>query len=581
MALSKNDDATFETILNQVEHEFEIYLDFGAGEDDDRIYPINPNAIVNLTIEDSLSNWIVRGSLTIFHNPEIQDEVYNASIGNYVDSAENINAVQDKSSYPFRNDGWDLLRVRLKPKVSGNETSEPALSISDTKHWSMSYLFSIYDIEDIDLPPGAQNQASNTIKCLKLYFWDSWYQKMLSNTLSYSTGLSNKADAEADIQEGIVDNPGTIYTGDAIKDIINLGLEKDPNQEKYGDTYSVDPVLQCTYNPIDEEDWDTGASKIFYTAPVGTTAHESLEYLEKKHVSTVSIASKSGQNDLSTQQETTINDVCLLLKERGPTEYDIGQFVLRPFSDFFDKAGSELTSPKEYQIEHFYVQSYGYAENNPTLTFRGPYNTSNSDTIDFSSPKFSIITSYRFVDISALTNTEDFTNKPVHSFNFKNRVFNIEFQNNSVTTAREFMNKKYIDPLYTKSSPNDDSLFLITLNKDKEKANTRPVFSLHGDLPLLRQAEGFHKLLKTGVFLNTAINFRVLGLTNREPGRFVAIDRIIGAVDGDFENKFYGQWFTINVRHIIEAGVYYNDITAVKIHRYGPLLNGPPGDSTI
>jgi hypothetical protein len=575
------EDAVYETLLNQVKHEFEIYLDSGGGDSDQRIHPINPNSIVNLTIEDSLANWVVKGSLTIFHNPEIQDEVFNTLLGNYSDSAETRNSLQDRSSYTFRNDGYDLLRIRIKPNLKDSTFTGNKLGITDPVHWTISHLFSIYDAEDIDLPPGAQNQASSTIKCLKLYFWDSWYQKMLSRILSYSTARSSNANIESDIQEGIVDNFGTIYTGDAMKEVIGLALSKDGVQvDGASVSLNVDPVLKVPYEPIKNSDWDTGMSKIFYTAPTDATAFDTLDYLEKKHVSSEKIDSASGQLDLSTEQAITRNDVSLLLKERGPNELDVGQFVLRPFSKFFEKAGKDTLVPGEYQIEHFFVQGYG-GEARATAMLKAPINQGNNDKVDFSSPKFSTITSYRFIDMSALTNTENFTNKPVHSFNFKKRTFNIEFQNNSVKNARQFINEKYIKPLYKKGSPDNDRLFLITLNKDKEKLNTRPTFSLYGDLPLLRQTEGLHKLLRTGVFFNTAVNFRVLGLTNREPGRFIAIDKTSGAESGDFEDKFYGQWFVINVRHIIESEIYYNDITAVKIHRFQPLANNFPGSTII
>jgi hypothetical protein len=46
---------------------------------------------------------------------------------------------------------------------------------------------------------------------------------------------------------------------------------------------------------------------------------------------------------------------------------------------------------------------------------------------------------------------------------------------------------------------------------------------------------------------------------------------------GDFQDKFYGQWFVINVRHVFESELYYNEITAVKLHRFDSLQNKFPG----
>lgn len=573
MAIPAAENATFLTNLNQIKHEFEIYLDTGAGEADNRKRPINPNSIVNLTIEDSLANWSIRGSLTIFYTQEVEDALYNNSLLQYLNpESTNIDAIKSKG-YNFRNDGNDLLRIRITPKLNEQNSSDNnILKITNPLHWTLSYLFSVYDVEDIDLPPGAQNQASATLKCLKLYFWDSWYQKLISKVLEYSTGLSKESNALEDIQQGNVSNPGTIYTGQAIKEIITLGLGRDSKQENYNSFSStdLDPALKITNKPIkeDEDSWDNGAAKIFYTAPMGATAYDSLMYVLDKHISSASLPIDPAN--------TPLHDISILVKERGPDPTDIGQLTLKPITSFFKEAGNEPNKPGKYQIEHFFLQSYG-DNTKASKMLRSPVNDSNSDVIDFTSLKYSTITNYRFVDICALTNTVDFCNKPVYSFDFKNRTFNVEFKNNSVKSARNFMNKQYIEQLYRnpKSDPND--IFLIELNKEKENLNTRPAFSLYGDNPLLRQADGIHKLLYTGLFQNTAINFRALGLTNREPGRFIAIDKTDGVEQGSFEDKFFGQWFVINVRHIIESEIYYNDITAVKIHRFQNKLEEFPG----
>jgi hypothetical protein len=115
----------------------------------------------------------------------------------------------------------------------------------------------------------------------------------------------------------------------------------------------------------------------------------------------------------------------------------------------------------------------------------------------------------------------------------------------------------------------------LTLEESKKNKNIKPVYSLYGgddeNYKLARQADGIQKLLKTGVFQNACIHFRCLGSTNREPGRFIAIDRQEGIEDNNFNDKLYGQWFIINVRHIFEGGLYYNEIAAVKLHRFKSL----------
>lgn len=555
---------TFGTKFNQLQHEVEIYLDNGATDQKARRFPINPNSIVNLSIEETMADWSVNGSMSFFYNPEASIGEYDSRTGNRSNAQTGLYNPDQKSFFHFRNDGNDLLRIRITPKtgdpsnlasVGGND----AFNIQeDDKHWTLSYLFSIYDMEDIDLPPGAQNAASATIKCLKIYFWDCWYQKMITNTMQYSTALSYKANIEADIQEGIYYNPGTIYTGEAMKEIIDLSLSQDSSQTNYSGNTVIDPSLQFNYMPTakDGEEWEQGAAKIFYTAPAHATAYDSLMYIYDKHV--------------SSYEYNAVNDFSVLLKERGPKYTDVGYLTLKSVTSYFEKAGKSADAPGEYQTEHYFLQSYSSEKNSATKHLRGPISNSGSANVDMKTLKYNQITNYRFVDISALTNTTQFCTTPVYSFDFKNRQFNVEFQDNSVETARTFISRNYIDNVY-KTGNDNEKLFLISLDKDKKSKNIKPAFSLYGDNKQIRQSSGLQKLLYLGLFHNMAINFRTLGLTSREPGRFISIDKTDGVEDGIFEDKFYGQWFVINVKHVIESELYYNDITAVKVHRFNTL----------
>ena len=587
------EDFTFDTKFNQTRHEFEIYLDNGAGESDERLYPINPNSIVNLTIEDTLAEWVVRGHMTFFYNPEATFGIYDDRLGQFSNSTTGLLTPQQKGFYVFRNDGNDLLRIRIKPLLDNSSNLDAfnltdGLKITDEKHWTLSYLFSIYDVEDIDLPPGARNQASSTVKAIKVYFWDSWYQKMLTNYMQYSTGLSIFSNAAADIQQGKYVNPGTIKTGEALKEIIDLSLSQNPTQQNYTGTFiNVDPTLGISYNPTAPlgPGWETGATNIFFTSPAGYNAYDCLSYVFDKHISTskLAVAPTVSAPRGGIVSGNDLYDFSILIKERGPTPTDVGQLTLKSMTSYFEKAGKDEDAPGVYQTEHYFLQSYGssYASkvNDPdvignqeraTKSFRAPISNKPNDLVDLKTLKYNQITNYRFVDISALTNTTKFCNSPVYSFDFKNRSFNVEFKNNSVLSARTFMSKKYISQLYHKKI-NDEKLFLITLDKDKKSKNTHPVFSCYGDDPIIRQSSGLQKLLYVGVFQNACINFRTLGLTNREPGRFIAIDRTEGVESGSFEDKFFGQWFIVNVKHVFETEIYYNDITAIKIHRFDTL----------
>ena len=115
-------------------------------------------------------------------------------------------------------------------------------------------------------------------------------------------------------------------------------------------------------------------------------------------------------------------------------------------------------------------------------------------------------------------------------------------------------------------------MFLPTLHKSKENRNIFPIYTLNGDdTPdgaLTRQKSGIHQLLYTGLFQNACLCFKTLGLTLRQPGTFIALDKMEGCQESDYNNKLYGQWFVIKVDHLFEAGAYVNVIYAIKIHRH-------------
>jgi hypothetical protein len=56
----------------------------------------------------------------------------------------------------------------------------------------------------------------------------------------------------------------------------------------------------------------------------------------------------------------------------------------------------------------------------------------------------------------------------------------------------------------------------------------------------------------------------VPGTTLRKCNRFIGLDRLVGAVDADFDEKFLGQWYLLKVEHIFTQNEYTNNITAVK-----------------
>ena len=490
-----------------------------------------PQSIINLTIDDTLSNWAITGTLTVTYALDVLE-----------------------NKYIFRNDGYDTLTIRIYP-VDPTTGSTGISEVNFKKpYWEINHFCSIYNIEDIPLPPGAQGQGAATMKCKKFYFRDFRHLELTTELLQYSTAfslsaLSNKPNA--------TDTERAIPTGRIIEEVITTGIT----------------IPELNVITAEEKDWDYGVSNLFYTAPADTTAYDTLMYAYNKHISSVTITNdrtddinekNSNSNDPA---NSTTNDFCLLTVERGPDFGNYGQFVLRPVSRYFEKAGGDPETPLEYQVEHFFIKDYSV--NNGL--YRSPRKSSNEiDGPDRIVPEFNSIISYEFAEISPNVNSHIFNTRPVYSYNIGARQLNTDFHNNDVLTTKTFFTEKYTSKNNILQNDDPEKNFLITLPSNKKELNLNPTFSLYGQDRTIRKADGLTKLLQAGLFLNACIVFSVPGLTSRIKGRFIGIDREPGSSydSSVYDDKFCGQWFVIDVKHVFEENEYKNVITAVKTHRY-------------
>lgn len=532
---------------NELFHDVELYLDNSGdfvANDNTKRYFINPSAVMNLTISDTVNDWIVDGTITIMYLPEDADPRQLKTLG--TDSKTRTGAEENAEtlkSYQFRTDGFDLLRVMVVPKTdykSGVQIPE------NEPLWYLSYLFSIYNVEDVTgKVPGMDGNLSSYMKCVKMYFRDVRYQILKTSNIEYSTALSPNAIVDSTLANG--DN-GTgigrvLYTGDAIKEVFQQAFSV-ALDNKGSDKLALFGT---------GFDWDQGAGKLFYTSPANWNADDDIQYLFSHHVSSAKKLS------------TGANDLCLMHTNRATTKGHLEPICITPVSDFFEKAGKDPESPGVLQLEHFFVTNLT-KENAPTRNFRAPLTSDINSKRDLKTAKYGQILNYNFVDMSADINSSLFKSTPVYSVDIGKRTFNMEFKNNNVETARTAIANTYIKELYKKGS--GESLFLPIIHKSKKNVNVFPTFSLNGDNEIVRQRNGILDLIYTGLFQNACICFKTFGLTLRQSGTFIGIDRADGCENTDFSNKLYGQWFVVKVDHVFEAGAYMNIIYAVKIHRH-------------
>lgn len=552
----------YEQKYNELFHKVDLYLDNSGDLNSPKRYHINPGAIVSLVIRDTVNDWVADGELTFLYIPEenikeqqeLTGQSSNTKTKGSVQTAAAANG-EMLATYEFRGDGFDLLRVMVVPKSVANTSDDMKIDEEDTK-WHLSYLFSVSEIEDVNTFPSLDGNASTYLKCLKLKFHDVRYQMLKTTNLEYSTSFPKNKSLVPDFNTTIAKELGVLYTGDILKDIFNETLGN--------------PILGgCEEFKIkDEYEWDKGKSMMFYTSPAQYSALDDVNYVYSHHVSEKNLATDGNS---SQEGAGEINDLCLLHTERPKKYGEIEYLTLTPLMNFFEKAGKEASSPGILQKEHFFVTHLaGENEASVSQTYKAPLGTSMSENVDIKTAKYGQITSYSFVDMSALTNSELFRTTPVYSIDIGKRQFNTEFNNNNIKKVRNVISKSYISKLY-KTPINEEDLFLPILHESKQKYNIFPTFSLNGTNPTARQKNGLHMLLYTGLFQNACVCFKTLGLTWRESGTFIGIDRIQGSDNTDYANKLFGQWFVVRVDHVFEAGSYINIIYAVKMHRFNKL----------
>ena len=535
---------------NQQDYEVEIYLDntgdFELMKTNPKRYFLNPSAILGMNITESAVDWNTQGSLSFFYLPEGYDGEDDPGKGGQNKDTITQGAKENSKSlmsYQFRGDGFDLLRVMIAPKSRNESNGEvvpsPGVTVNKTNpEWTLSYVFSIYEIEDVSDIPTLQGPVNSYMKCLKLYFHDVRKQILSTTNLEYSTATTSTDPVAR-----------TLETGKSLAEVLNKAL--------------ADPEMGgCEEFKVDEndKDWDLGASKLFYTSPAQSTAFDDVDYLYAHHISTETVGDQ-------------LNDLCLFETKRPESYKSIPKLCLIPLSKLFKEAGKEARSPGKLQKEHFVVTGHT-SEDTGTLLHRAPIGKDDQIAIDFKSYKYSQIISYSFVDMSPEFNSLQFRTAPVYSVDIGQRVFNIQFVNNEIATAKKTISDTYISELYKKGPA--ENLFLSTIHKTKKTANVFPKFTLNGEESpegrILRQKNTFHQLLYSGIFENACVRFKVLGMTLREAGTFIGIDRTEGCKDNDYNNKLYGQWFVVKVEHLFEAGSYMNVIYAVKIHRHTELI---------
>ena len=104
---------------NEIYHDVDLYLDNSGNFDNPKRYHINPAAVIGLYISDTVTDWVVDGSLTFLYLPGGKDNAQHIKAGAHAKTATAgvIKAAADNgnvlNSYLFRGDGYDLSLIHI------------------------------------------------------------------------------------------------------------------------------------------------------------------------------------------------------------------------------------------------------------------------------------------------------------------------------------------------------------------------------------------------------------------------------------------------------------------------------------
>ncbi len=99
-----------------------------------------------------------------------------------------------------------------------------------------------------------------------------------------------------------------------------------------------------------------------------------------------------------------------------------------------------------------------------------------------------------------------------------------------------------------------------------ENINVKNIFAPVEQNPNQRLSLGLSHNLKNYIMLNNFITFRVQGSTHRQSGKFIGIVRDSSKQPSDFDSKFLGVYFILEVKHVFENASYYNELICVKTY---------------
>ena len=514
---------TFNYRINNVPYMYYVYLVNGNGN----YVQLNPESIVNLSINDNILDYSQTGTALIRDDNEVLQRSSFTKLLTYLGEDISSDAVDlDLTDFFFRNDCRDFLYIYIKPDLSSYD--EEVKMFNDSQI-TLRGIFSIVKNEEV-------TGTGNNTKLKKLDFIDSSVEYLREKNISFSTANFTNSNNIDDLD----DSNREMFTGLAIREIIIEGLamgSKGENQPLNGNVIS--------------DNWEIGTTKIFYSSPGESNAIEDLEYILQRHT--------SSQPPF---------DFCLLRQDRFTKEWS-----LYSMKSLYENAIAQNETGASGGIMHTETFVLGTTSDTKEEIDNKRQKTPGLPENNFTLPDYSYVDDYTFFDMYGLTSQRDLVTTAVHSYQLNDKQFQIDLTNNNIETCYDAYYDAYVRgekeyPLFVAADKENifSNLFLNTLRKFN--VNFKNDFSINDKEPDQRLGQGRNKVLRDMIFKNNAIELSVAGLTFREASKFFSFDKPNNFLEGRVDDKIFGTYLAVNVSHNFVGESYSNKIIGVKTYLY-------------
>ena len=504
-----NDKKKFLYVVDQQNYIFKTLL-FNP---DSNVSVLSKSSIRNITINDNITDPFLKGSLTILNDGESLERLQTPkNVKEFEPDADIL------KGYTYRGDGRDLFYLDIIP-VENVDESYGKLGNKFNDAFSFKNVFSIVNDEQLF-------DGENELKRFDFIDFD---EKLLKEkNIFFSSTKLLKTDKPVEL---LSNSEREIPTGECLKLILKDGLFQN----------DINEIIKTENG--ETPNFDTGASKIFYTSPSSNTAYDDLMYILEKHTT-----DKTGQ-DFS------------FLKKR----YYDGQYELKSVKEKFDKAfNKDQDTAGKLNMEKLIITGgAGSGENIIQSSKKSP------STIAYFGEKGNVV-DYKFFNINSDISSKKNNTKIVHSYSTNTKNFYVEQKDSNITTAKNTFDENYVSNM--KGYNNSPSPSVVLNSSKTTNLSYENVYSLYIEDEFIRKSSGINKLLKNLLLTNIGVELTLKGQMFRKAGNFFTLDRSETYVENNFDDKLLGIYFIVEVKHIFnDDNTYNNKIFAVKTYNFKDL----------